>query len=196
MAVGLRNRRSQVRILSGALENPGECWGFAGLTFGLEIEGQVVEDPVFKRPARPGLIFWRLSWRRLRRSRLGRGCRELVARAGDVGAFRAGPRVAQPMSLAMSWPVARAAELRALSHVARTTSSPSRCRAHARWTASSPRRACSVARSPAWRASGSSIATMRSWAWRSSSVATALTWVGSSMRRARVAAASAARASG
>ena len=44
--------------------------------------------------------------------------------------------------MTMSRPAARAAELRVWSHVARRMSSPSRCTAHARWTASSPRRAC------------------------------------------------------
>jgi hypothetical protein len=31
LSVGLRNRRSEVRILSGALENPDDHWGFAFL---------------------------------------------------------------------------------------------------------------------------------------------------------------------
>jgi hypothetical protein len=64
------------------------------------------------------LTLWRLSWRPLRR-------RAEIAE-----------RLAQPVSLAMSCPVARAAEWRAFSHVARRISPPWRWRAHARWTAS------------------------------------------------------------
>jgi hypothetical protein len=56
--------------------------------------------------------------------------------SGDfLGDVRDGPR-AQPVSFAMSWSVARAAELMALSHVAARISSPWWCGAHARWTAS------------------------------------------------------------
>jgi hypothetical protein len=76
-------------------------WVFAFLTFDLEGRrsnrtGRGVKR--FRWRCVAGSIFWRLSWRRPRRPG------------------------AQPVSLAMSWSVARAAELMALSHVARRMS--------------------------------------------------------------------------
>ena len=74
--VGLRNRRSQVRILSGAYENPHEYWGSGGID--LRSSGPKVKvsrprfQAVFGRASAAELSFWRLFWRRLRRSRLGR----------------------------------------------------------------------------------------------------------------------------
>jgi hypothetical protein len=60
-------------------------------------------------------------------------------------------------SLVRRRPVRWAAWLSVRSQVAMRTSAASMARAEARWTASSPRRPCSAARSPAVRARGSSM---------------------------------------
>jgi hypothetical protein len=56
---GLRNRRSEVRILSGALI----CLGFGRFERRSDNRRSSVRTLVFMGPNRPFVIFWRLSWR-------------------------------------------------------------------------------------------------------------------------------------
>ena len=127
----------------GRARTPHGCWAFADLTFDLEGRGSNRTGRGFKRlsvavrgPVRfPGDF---------------RGDARDGSPAGGDGSYSIDKpplqrvtsalvwveRLVQPVSLAISWPVARAAELRALSQVASSTSSPSTFSAHARWMAS------------------------------------------------------------
>jgi hypothetical protein len=123
---------SEVRILSGALC----CWGFGRFERRSDTEGQPLDAAPYGVAARSAEFLATLLATSATVAVGPRRRRELVARQLTSARFAPGSAVAQPVSLAMSSPVARAAELRALSQVASTMSSPSRCRADARWTAS------------------------------------------------------------